>query len=496
MEISTNSFSPWHIPQRQSPAAIFLILGKVSFQLLKFFWPILALYFLRNEKEDFSFWYIWIVPAFGILSLLGTMITYWFNKFHIREDHLIVQSGWLRKKKLSIPFQNIQAVHLEQNVWQQLLGVAKVSFDATGSEKVEVQLDALAVEKAEELKKLLTGHAQNQAEQETKTETQSTQTFKLSFPDLLKLSLTANHLEAFLLLLAFSFNLVGEIKRIFDFDEQEYFNTYVQELVNQTSFIAFVLLSLVATVSLLFSIVRVLFKFFDFSLTDNGQSWKINHGLFNRQQRSIPLNKIQIISWRTSWLRRKFDYWIVLVQSVGHSRQSRKQQVQIPILAFSQLVKLAESYQEFKGIDPAQSRPIEPDYWKRKSLILGFALGIIPTIALWFWVEWWSLSFLILPIYITGHYYVAYKNFRWQTVPAGLQLLSGAWGRKYTLLNWSKIQQVHIQQSPYQRRKHLANIIFITAGGKVVLPYLSLATATELADSALYEVESKNEPWM
>lgn len=497
MEILINNFSPWQKPQRQSPAAIFLILVKVSFQLLKFMWPVLAIYFIRNEKEESSTWVLWMMIGFGVLSLLGTIITYWFSKFYISENQLIVQSGWLRKKNLSIPLQNIQAVHLEQNVWQQVFGVSKVSFDATGSEKVEVQLDALATGKAEELKRLLMDHKQNQPHLKPETVSQSPHSYKLGLADLIKLSLTANHLEAFLLLFAFSFNLIGEVRRIFDFDEQEeYFESYAQEMLGQTAYIAFVLLLGVATVSLLFSTVRVFIKFFDFSLSDNDQTWKIKHGLLNRQQKSIPLKKIQIISWRTSWLRRKFDYWTLLVQSVGHSRQQQKQHVQIPILAFSEVVRLVESYQKFTGIDGPSSNSIEPDYWKRKSLLLGLPLAIIPMVASWFWIEWWSLFFLLVAVYTTAHYYVVYKNFRWQSVPAGLQLVSGAWGRKFTLLNWPKVQQVHIHQSPYQRRQQLATIVFLTAGGRVVLPYLKLSAATALADRVLYEVESRNEPWM
>ena len=495
METISSNTSPWESPQRQSPAAIFIILGKTSLQLLKSLWPVLVVYFVQNEKDDFSLWLLWFVAGFGVLSLLGTFTGYWFRKFYIRENHLIVQSGWLRKKNLSIPFQNIQAVHLEQNVWQQLLSVSRVSFDATGSEKVEVQLDALATEKAEELKRLLMSQARSGADQKEDAG-ESKRSYRLGFTDLLKLSLTANHIEAFLILLIFGLNLMGEIKRFIDFDEQEYINTYARETLSQTTYVLFVLLLAIATVSLLFSIVRTFIRFFEFSLSDNGQSWKITHGLFNRQQKTIPLNKIQLISWQASWLRRKLNYWIIRVQSVGHSQQDRKQHVQIPILAFPRVVALADSYQEFRGIDPEQSKPIQADYWKRKTLLIGLPLAIIPMLASWYWLEWWALGFLLLAAYTTGHYYVAWKNFRWQTIPAGLQIRSGAWGRKFSLLNWNKVQQVHIRQTPYQRRNNLADLVFVTAGGRIRLPYLSLSTAIALADQVLYEVESKNESWM
>jgi membrane protein YdbS with pleckstrin-like domain len=75
-------------------------------------------------------------------------------------------------------------------------------------------------------------------------------------------------------------------------------------------------------------------------------------------------------------------------------------------------------------------------------------------------------------------------------------MYSGVWGRKYTLLTWKKVQQIEVDQSPYQRTHQLANVIFRTAGGLVKLPFVTLSTATYLANLALYYVESRDDNWM
>lgn len=496
METSTNKSYQWQLPQRQSPAAIFIILWGFSLKLLKGFWPVLVLYLFQKESDNNTLSILSIVLIFSSLSLVGTVINYWFKKFHVTEDSLIIQSGWLKKKMLSIPFRNIQAVHLEQNVWQQALNVAKVSFDITGSEKVEVQLDALSTNKAEDLKDMLMKNVKEPADQKPGMPIQQDITYKLEFPDLMKLSLTANHLEAFLILLVVGLNVLEEIKQIFDFNSQAYIHFYAREIISQTAYMAGALFLGIAIISVLFSFARTLTKFFGFTLTGTSKNWKITFGLFNRQQKVIPLHKIQILSWRATWLRRKFDYWIMRVQAVGHNEKNRKQHVQIPVLAFPRVLKLADSYQEFTGIDSGKGYKIEPEYWKRKSLMIGLPVSLIPMIAFWYWIGWWALAFVVLFAYMTGYFYKTYQNFRWQTPEAGIQLVSGAWGRKYTLLNWKKVQQVHIHQSPYQRTHQLANVVFLTAGGKVSLPYLTLAIATKLADYVLYDVESKDENWM
>src|SRR5690554_472990 len=150
-----NPINHWQEPQRQSPAAIFVLLWSTAVNLLKGFWPVLVVYFFRDESNDDSLVLLWGFIGFSILTIGGAVIGYWFKKFHINDDTLVIQSGWLRKKTLSIPVHTIQAVHLEQNVWQQAFNVAKVSFDSVGSDDIEAKLDALAMGKAEQLRHLL-----------------------------------------------------------------------------------------------------------------------------------------------------------------------------------------------------------------------------------------------------------------------------------------------------------------------------------------------------
>lgn len=75
-------------------------------------------------------------------------------------------------------------------------------------------------------------------------------------------------------------------------------------------------------------------------------------------------------------------------------------------------------------------------------------------------------------------------------------MVSGVFGRKFTLLNWRKVQQVHLHQNVYQRNRGLATVVFVTAGGKATLPDIRLSVATSLVDQVLYEVESREESWM
>ena len=72
----------------------------------------------------------------------------------------------------------------------------------------------------------------------------------------------------------------------------------------------------------------------------------------------------------------------------------------------------------------------------------------------------------------------------------------GLFGDKAETLPIIKLQNVEVNQSPYQRRKALANVKIYTAAGSVTIPYISHYKAVELADYLLYKTESSHKKWM
>lgn len=492
-QTSSNPYN-WEIPQRQSPAAMFIILLKTAFSLLKSFWPVFLIWLFKDKSEE-GLGIIWILLAFGITALLVTIVKFWFFKFHISDASLHIQSGWIKKKNISIPLKNIQAVHLEQNLWQQALSVAKVTIDSSGSEKVEAKIDALPIKNAEVFRQILLRESDGEQVESDDLSLQNHKTYRLNTIDLIKLSLSANHLEAFFILLGLSFNLIDDLERALDIDGWALMQSYTGAALTQKSVFIYSVLAIgVSLISVLVSVIRTAIKFYDFKLTDNSTGWKITHGLFTRQQKFLPLSKVQIMNWRANWLRKKLDFWILTAKSIGHSETKQKQHIQIPITSLNDVTHLAGNYMSISNVKEGST--IEAAYWRRKVVFIAFPLTIIPALLISFWIGWQALWFIFLFAFLVWHYYRWYTNFKWLANEEGIQLFSGVLGDNYTLLNWKKIQQVELSQSYYQRSKQLASLTFATAGGKVHLPYIKLSTARAITDQVLYLVESREEDWM
>ena len=505
----TNSPMPeplFSTPQRQSPAALFIILAKTITLFAKVFWPALLVFLFRStgkpkEHSNKGDIFIYIILAFAVITLIATIIKYLFHRFYISEGSFIVKSGWLNKKITSIPLQNITAVHLEQHILHRILNVAKVSLDSAGSDKVEVSIDALSLSKANELKHFLLQktnrikvdeEANLQDHQEPAAVVNQT---KLSFKELLVLSLTANHIEAFFILLALSVNVWDYLRKVFKLEESKWIDEHATLLQNSAA-LAAGLIFLVAIVSVVYSFIRTVLRFFDFTITTESNGWKMAYGLTNHQQIFLPFSKVQIMEWKSNFVRRKFNIWIMHFISAGYSELKKKQKIHIPVLTSDQVDELVAQYQQSAIFTPEIGQRMDRSYWIRGLIYVGIILGLIPGIAAFFWMKSVAIVWVIVMAYIVVHRTYFYRYFRWQTNDEGLQMYSGAWGRKFTLLKWSKIQQIHLTQNLFQKSRKVATLHFLTAGGEVELPYIPLQVAKLLVDRSLYLVESKNEKWM
>ncbi len=482
--------------QRQSPAAIFILLSKIAMRLLKVLWPALLVMIFSTSKnghskiDKFALFFV----VLSIISVVFSFLHFWVYRFYIEQENFIVKEGWIKKKLTSIPLKNIIAVHIEQDIIHQIFNVARVSLDSAGSAKMEVKIDALSVSKAEELKRFLL-HERTIEMTEEFSIPKNNIASRLSIKQLLLLSITANHLEAFALLFVLSINVWNDIEKAFKIDGWKWMEQHSSSIENSV-IISSIIIFIVIIISVIYSGIRTILKFYGFTILEEANGWKISFGLTTHQQKFVPFTKIQVLSWQSNFIRRKLDIWIMHILSAGFDEMKKKQQIHVPLTGFQSIVSLAKKYQESEVFNPADGHTITNAYWQRTMIYVGIVFGIIPVAIALYFTSWAASLWLIIVAYIVLHRYVGKKNFRWQVNHEGLQMYSGAWGRKYTLLKWIKVQQLQINQNLFQKSKQVASLVFVTAAGKVTLPYIEYQTAVDIANQALYLVEKNNEPWL
>ena len=174
----------WLQPQRQSASGLLIILYKAVITFIKAIWPVLVIILFRESSNKSSGLQL-MVAVIGIVVLVSSLINFYYFRFFIQQDEMVIRKGLVNKKIITIPLKNIQAVHIEQTWMHQLLKIARVKIDTAGTDKAEATIDAIAIDKAGMLRTFLMESEKVEAEVITKPAEKALLT--LSAADVIKL---------------------------------------------------------------------------------------------------------------------------------------------------------------------------------------------------------------------------------------------------------------------------------------------------------------------
>ncbi len=485
----------WSKPQRQPVAGLAVVFVKTVFTMLKQFWPLIVLLIFKgsNEKPDQNNWLEWVLPGFLLLSLVWAVIKFWFFQFYIDDKNLVVKSGLIKKQTQVIPLQKIQTVNIDQGPVHQLLNIVKLSIDTAGSSKTELTIDALNKTMATALRQQLLSQKENAPEEEQPSTAAQLPLIQLHTKDLLKLSLSANHIEAFFILLSVAIGLWDNLQQI----NQNIFADMADLLPGLQIYpIVFLTISILI-ITIIFSTAKIFFRYYNFRVVPTGSGLHMQSGLTHIKERIVGFKKIQYTSWRASWLRKLLGIWLFEYHVAG-SNADRKdnRKIEIPITQQQFIAPLLHNYYTLPNITSENGIRIHPSYIGRKFLVLGFIPAIIIFLALWFFagvVAWWAVLLPVLVGVLSGS---TQKKFRLWALNDVAFVKRGQLGEERILLQWQKLQSVRINQSIFQRKKNLATVHIYTAGGTVVFPFIPVEAAHEICNYALYKTETATQGWM
>src|SRR5688572_29855268 len=301
----SRSETDWSIPQRQGGPALLIIIFKTIVDILKGFWPIAIAILFTGKSDRANRIQLFIIVFFGLV-LTRSMLEFFFFRFQIINNELIIRKGFLTKKTITLPLERIIAVHIEQSWLHRIFNAAQVSFDSAGTEKTESGIKAIPLNQAKSLRQFITETRPEgiAVEKDETAAFQDQPIIALSGKDLLKLCISANHIEGLFLLLAFVISIIDNISEATG-NETTGILSWVYERVDIGSlsgilflFILFVFISIVV------SGVRVLLRYSNFRIIRSEKGFSIRSGLINAKEKLISFRKIQYLSWKGSCIRK------------------------------------------------------------------------------------------------------------------------------------------------------------------------------------------------
>ncbi len=486
----------WSQPQRQGGPALLIIIFKTFIGLLKNIWP-LVIAILFTGKNGGSNKMEWFLLLFSGLVLIRSLIEFYFFKFRIIKNELIIRKGFITKRTIVLPLEKIIAVHMEQSWLHRLFNASQVSFDSAGSTKTEVVIKAIRFNKAKMLQQYitearpLTGKATLELDRP-----QIKPLITLSASDLFKLSVSANHVEAFFLLLVFSLTVIGNISEATGQQASGVLSWLYQKTDTGTITGVLFLAAFFLLVSMVVSAIRVLLIYANFRIVRSERGFSIRSGLINTKEKLVPFSKIQYLSWKANWLRKKMGIFLLHFHAAGTAERHHKMQVIMPATQKKFITEILKDYHQLLPVTILKPLSVDKAYIARNILLKGILPAGVLCFISWFAISWYAAFFLLLIPYVALSSWLFRKKFNMWSVPEAIQINKGIFGSEVSIMIWGKIQCIHFKQSIFQRRKKLATLKLFTAGGAVTIPFIKQEEAVKIYNYALFKIESENKKWL
>ena len=497
-----------HDWQRTSPFAAVFFFGRIIKSLAQNAWqafaPLAALLFAYQgdliSKLGFA------AVAIVIVTLAVSVLQYWFFRYRITDDAVLIRQGVLQKKQLDIKFRRIQGINTAQNILYRPLGLVTVNFDTAGSSGKEGMLPAISMDFANSLQRRIGGTKSDVSGEAADRPAPPTALLTLDWRDMLRIGLSDRRALVVLAVLGPLFEQLGDAgERMI----AEYFTRAATSLgkFDTASGIAIVVTLVLAAAVLLAlaSIIAAFLRYHRFALSQRGARLQTVGGLLTRHTRAMDVSKIQLLQLRQGVLLRLFGRWHAMFrQAASGSRQRESKSIEIPVVtpAFVPTLARLAFAPELAGTDfdprSAEFQRISPFYMRPRILLYGFLPPIAIVALLWLagdMFHWWFWCFALWLPLVAAVVFQVWRRYGLQVVDDGLVHRAGFIGYRLDACLFRKIQRVTVSQSPLQRRKGLAGLRIYLASGSIRVHYIDHGLACRLRDYMLYMAESSERGW-
>ncbi len=392
-----------------------------------------------------------VLALFSLAAVVAWEYLVWKNyEFSITRDNFQIRHGVIRKNRREIPLRRIQNVDVRRNLFQRMIGIAKVNLETAGGGESEASLKYVELEQAKEIQKKVR-QLKRGAEQE-EVETGRELLFELGGTELVLLGFSSFGLQSVLLVLV-AFGLFGGL---------------VGQLLGQAGLVTGLSVLLVGTVlvSWVGTALPTIGRYFDFRLYRSRGALEYERGLLNRSEGSIPFEKIQKLEIEENPLQRLLGYATLKIETAGYSGQQSRQagaEAAIPLARRERVIELGKMVEDFgelsiEGI-PARARRRYIGRYILVSLVISMGVVIANQFTS---VSYWLLVPLLPVIFVAAH--LKWKNIGYGSGRDHFYAMNGFWNRKTMIVPYYRIQNLIESQTVLQRPWDLASLTLDIAG--------------------------------
>ncbi len=508
--MNKNDFSS---PQLQDFRGVFIIFfADVARKIRRYFFA----FFIPLLNENFrAFVFNYFILAIILLVALSFGYAYllFINfKFQIKGQSFQLNHGVIKRSNVEIPFERIQNINLEQNIFQRFLNVVGFQVETAGEGNAEITIKALRREVAVDLKNQLLEEVkqlnpeviddqENEHQQDAKqihTHYRNSKVLmELDFISLFKVGISSNFLKGLSILLLFIsslFNFFFDILSHFlaiDFEE-DFFNRIPETLTFGVIFVGFLLL-----LGFLITVLSVMIRYFGLRVLRLKNNFEVEYGLIKRINQVIKKNKTQVVEIETNPIKKWLKINNLFVSQASSVQLSDAQKIGMVGITNAQIDTFFEAIfdlsrnQKFAYLK-SNFRYMIRLFWQQ-SVVFGIAFligyhffGLAQTTA---------IAILILLVLVIVNY-LAYKKSYVSISDDLIKIGGGSINTNTKYLALHKVQSVYLKRNIFQQLNQHADLVIYTASGREVINYLAYEKAKIFQNYILFKLESSNESWI
>jgi putative membrane protein len=507
--------------RRLHPTSLIFSIGSAARRLLL---PgIILLLAASRSRTGLEIWaMVFFAPA-----LVVAVIRYLSYRYRLGHEELVIREGIVNRNERHIPYHRIQNIDLVQNPLHRWLHVAEVRLETAGGEKPEAVIRVLALADVEQMRARVfaersggapLGEAAEgeAAARETAPPAPARQLLVMPPREVALFGIISNQgmvVVAAVLGLLWQLDLFERWVDSLSIDSVKDLPEIKPGVGPWTaSLLALGALVLFLVLLRLLSIAWAFLKLHGFKLTRRADDLRAEYGLLTRISKTVPRQRIQVVSSRSTLLHRWFHRAAVQVEtagSAGEESDSRAARTWLaPLVRLEELGRLFAEALPGLDLDGVRWQPLSPRAFRRV-LRRSLLLAILPVAG----ATATCLNFGIVAVAVAGVASVALAV-AWAWLHARLYVRhtgyaltadtvlhrSGWWVRRISAARFSKIQAAELVESPFDRRRQMASLRLDTAGAgplgqRIAVAYLDRSTAEGLHERLSHEAGRTTFRW-
>lgn len=417
--------------------------------------------------------------ALAVLVLfapVSRLIQYFCTYYTIDDERLLVESGWLNKKKQEVPIANITTVDFTQTFFFQLAHVYRLNVETASSigsgpsgavKLVLKDKDAVFVKKLLLAKQ---GQEREALSDRGISEDTSGNTIMASAGEIFLMGLLRSKVWIVGQVMVYGSMAVSLFGKLFldkDLDGEEVLVDYILH-ISAPLLIAAILFAFYL-ISVGVSLALTCIKYYGFRVTERDTSIFIEYGLLTKKTHTLMKEKISGISYRQPFLMKLFRRGTLEVFTAGYGGMDDNNQVETAILYPIMREEKLEAFlmrflPEIREKEPVkQAQPKSFPYFFLCSRFLFTISFFAAALAVPVEMREAKIGILIgsalLLILAAGSVILEYRNSALSGNETLIVLVNGGYTKKTVMLKTEKVEFIEDRASMRKRqRKNLSNI--------------------------------------